>query len=74
VPNHAASALCVLPSPDSDQLELIAAASSTDHIIRVYRIDDNNPLYQLEGHTDTGRAIFVVLLSFIICCTSSDNR
>jgi len=55
VTDHLVSALCVLPIPNSEQLEHIAVASSRDHIIRVYRIDDASPLYQLEGHTDTGR-------------------
>jgi len=55
--DHPVSALCVLPSSDSEQLELIAVASRRDHIIRIYRTDEANPLYCLEGHTDTGVTI-----------------
>lgn len=51
---HPVSALCVLAPSDSKNLGLIAAASRTDHIVRFYRLDETSPLYQLEGHTDTG--------------------
>ena len=53
------SAICVLPAHNSEQLQLVAVASSKDHITRVYRSDDANPLYQLEGHTHTGGAGFI---------------
>ena len=66
VSDHPVSALCILPAASSEQLELIAVASSRDHVIRVYRIDDAKPLYQLEGHTDTGRPTEVVLFFFIL--------
>jgi len=50
---HPVSALCILP-PDGEQFGLIAVASRTDHIIRIYRMAETDPLYQLQGHTDTG--------------------
>ena len=70
MPDHPVSALCVLPSPSGEQLELIAVASSGDHVIRVYRIDDSNPLYRLEGHTDTGRAASLVMVAL---CNRADH-
>lgn len=72
VSDHPVSAVCVLPSSDGEQLQLIAVACSRDNVTRIYRIGDANPLYQLEGHTDTGGATPVVFLFFIICSDSLD--
>jgi len=65
---HPVSAVYVLPPSDSKQLGLIAVASSSDYIIRVYSTDATDPLYCLEGHTDTGGTNLMVLF-FIICFT-----
>ena len=66
------SAVCALPPSDNEQLGLIAVASSSDHIIRIYRLNEPDPLYQLEGHTDAGIALSVVLFTFScfidLCC------
>jgi len=67
---HPMSALCALPSSDSEQLGLIAIASSIDHIIRIYRLDETEPLYQLEGHTDTGSLLLVSLVLYLGLGTS----
>ena len=55
--SHPVSALCVLPPSNSEQFELIAVASTIDHVIRIYRVDETSPLYQLEGHTDRGTSM-----------------
>jgi len=69
---HPVSALCVLPPSDGETLGLIAIASSNDHIIRIYRTDETNPLYQLQGHTDTGFVLVLLQLqpSYHLCSTN----
>jgi len=66
---HPVSALCILP-PDGEQFGLIAVASGTDHIIRIYRMPETNPLYQLQGHTDTGITSWYCYF-YIVCLTGS---
>jgi len=63
---HPVSAVCALPLSDGETLGRVAVASSSDHIVRIYRLDETNPLYQLEGHTDTGIAHLVVVLLFSV--------
>ena len=66
------SALCALPPSDSEQLGLIAVATTSDHVIRIYRLNEADALYQLEGHTDTGITLTVVSFAFSgfisLCC------
>ena len=70
---HPVSALCALPpSSDSEQLGLIAVASGTDYTVRIYRPDETSPLYQLQGHTDTGSQVHCVCVySCQILCSWS---
>jgi len=70
--SHPVSALCALPPSDGEQLGRIAVASSSDHIIRIYRLNEEaNALYQLEGHTDTGITHSVFLIVSVACLTCS---
>jgi len=58
------SAVCVLP-PDEEFPNGLIVTGSNDHVIHAYTLDSPEPKFKLTGHTDNGRSVWVVLLSFL---------